>query len=145
MKKYNEAIATYNKKVELGKANINDYLGLTRAYYSSKDYVKADSAASQMIRLKPDLQYGYFWRARANAVQDPNVEGLAKPYYELFISKIKPEEIEKNKKDLSEAYTYLAVYYSKKKDCENSTLYFKKVLEVDPTNAQAKNFLAKPC
>jgi tetratricopeptide (TPR) repeat protein len=146
MKKYNDAIATYNKKIELGKAGINDYFGLARTYYYAKDFVNSDSAASQMIRLKPELSFGYFWRARANAAQDPDTEkGLAKPYYELFISKIKPEEVEKNKKDLSEAYTYLAVYYAKKKDCANSTLYFKKVLEVDPNNSQAKSFIAKPC
>lgn len=146
MKKYNEAIAAFNKKVELDKAGINDYYGLVRAYYYAKDYVKADSAASQMIRLKPELPIGYLWKGRANALQDPTSEnGLAKPFYEQFISKIKPEETEKNKKELSEAYTSLAVYYAKKKDCANSTLYFKKVLEVDPTNTQAKNFVAKPC
>lgn len=146
MKKYPEAIAIYDKKIETGKGGINDYFGLVRAHYFSKDFVKADSAAAQMVRLQPELSIGYLWRAKANVQQDPkNEKWQAKPFYEQLIAKIKPEDTEKSKKELVEAYTYLAAYYAKQKDCANTTLYFKKVLEVDPNNAQAKNFIAKPC
>ena len=146
MKKYNDAITYYKIKVELNKANANDYYGLVRAYYYSKDFINADSSAVQIIKSQPDLTLGYLWRAKANLQLDHNNEKwIAKPYYEQFIAKVKPEETDKNKKDLVDAYTYLAAYYAKNKDCPNTILYFKKVLEVDPTNAQAKNFMAKPC
>lgn len=143
MKKYPEAIAYYDKKIVGNKANINDYFGLARAYYFSKDFIKADSATSQMIRSQPELALGYLWKAKVNVQQDlKNEKWLAKPFYEQYIAKAKPEE---NKKDLIEANTYLAAYYAKNKDCPNTILYFTKVLELDPANSQAKNFISKPC
>ncbi len=144
MKKYPEAIAAYKVRMEKEKGGINDYFGLMRAYYYSKDFVNADSAASQMIQAQPDLHYGYLWRAKANSQLDPkNETWAAKKYYEEFISKItKPEDIEKNKKDLAEAYNYLGVYYAKLNDCPNTKLNFQKVLELDPANAQAKKVIA---
>lgn len=143
MKKYPEAISFLNKKVAENKANINDYFGLLRAYYFSKDFVNADSATSEMIRLQPDLALGYLWKARSNVQLDlKNEKWLAKPFYEQFIAKVKPEEIERNKKDLIEGYNYLAAYYAEKKDCANLKIYMQKVLELDEANAQAKKVIA---
>lgn len=143
MKKWSEAISFYNKKIVANKANVNDYFGLTRAYYQMKDFVKADSATSQMIKLQPDGLYGYLWKAKVSTQEDPkNERWLAKPYYEQFISKVKPEDTDKNKKDLIDAFNYLAAYYAEKKDCPNVKLYMQKVLELDPGNTQAKKVLA---
>jgi len=146
MKKYPEAIAAYKMKMDKGKANANDYYGLTRAYFYSKDFVNADSSATQIIKSQPELGLGYLWRAKANVQQEVLLKTEnwnAKPYYELFISKIvKPEDIEKSKKELVEAYTYLGAYYAKKNDCANTKLNFQKVFELDPTNVQAKKVLA---
>lgn len=145
MKKYNEAIAAYNKKIELGKGGINDYFGLVRAYYFSKDFTKADSAAAQMIRLQPELPIGYVWRAKVNVQQDPkNEKWLAKAHYEQFIAKVKPEETEKNKKDLIDAYTYLGVYYMTNKDFKTAKTFFQKVLDLDPNNQNALKFMNSP-
>ena len=143
MKKYPEAIIFFEKKVTDNKANINDFYGLVRAYYYSKDFVKADSAASQMIKLQPDLSLGYLWKAKVNVQLDlKNENWLAKPFYELYISKVKPEDVEKNKKDLIDSYNYLAAYYAGKKDCPNLKMYMEKVLGLDPDNAQAKKVIA---
>ncbi len=143
MKKYSEAIASYKIKMEKGKTNANDYFGLTRAYYYSKDFVNADSSAVQIIKSQPDLGLGYLWRAKVNVQTDAgNKNWAAKPYYELYISKIKPEDKEKNKKDLIDSYNYLAAYYAEKKDCPNVKLYMQKVLELDATNAQAAKVIA---
>lgn len=145
MKKYNEAIAAYDKKIATGKAGINDYFGLVRAYYFSKDFVKADSAASQMIRLQPELPIGYLWKAKVNVQQDPkNEKWLAKASYEQFIAKVKPEETEKNKKDLIDAYTYIGVYYMTNKDFKTAKIYFQKVLDLDPKNQNALKFMNSP-
>ena len=145
MKKYNEAAAAYDKKIAAGKGGVNDYFGLTRAYYFSKDFVKADSATSQMIRLQPDLPIGYLWKAKVNVQQDiKNEKWLAKPFYEQFIAKVKPEDSEKNKKDLIDAYTYLGVHYMTNKDFKTAKIYFQKILDLDPKNQNASKFMASP-
>lgn len=152
MKKYQDAIAMFKQKMSSGKAGINDYFGLTRAYYQSKDFVNADSAALQMVNLQPEQSVGYFWRARANSQLDPkNEKWLAKQYYEAYISKMKPEDMTQpqNKNNLIEAYTYMGVYYINTKDNCTAKTYFKKVQELDGSNSNAKKFLesaeAKKC
>ena len=74
---------------------------------------------------------------------DPeNKQWKSKELYETFISKIKPEEIERSKKDLIDAYNYLAAYHASKKDCAGTKACLLKVVELDPNNAQAKKVLA---
>ncbi len=148
MKKYSEAIGAYKNKIANGKPNANDFYGIGRAYYFSKDFINADSSFASVIKEQPDLALGYLWLAKANLQQELVLKTdnwNAKKNYETFITKIKPEEVEKNKKDLIDAYTYLAAYYAKQKDCPHTISNFKKVLELDATNAQAKKFMAKPC
>lgn len=148
-KNYPCAIAYYQKKIESSKDKIggaNDYLGLGRAYYFSKDkeYVKADSAFSQLIRLQPNLPHGYLWRARCNIEFDrDSKKGLANPFYEKFIEKA-GAEIEKNKKDLIDAYEYLGYYNMLKKDYPKAKESWNKLKEIDPANAKAKKALADP-
>lgn len=100
--------------------------------------------------MHPQLPLGYLWRAKANAQQDPkNEKWLAKPFYESYISYTKPEEIEKNKKDIIDAYTYMGVYYMNNKNICTAKTYFIKITELDSANANAKKFLesaeAKKC
>ncbi len=143
MKKYPEAIASYKVKIEKGKSNANDYFGLMRAYYFSKDFINADSAAIQIVKAQPELPLGYLWRGKINLQVDANnTNWLAKPFYETYLTKVKPEDAEKNKKDLIDVYNYLAAYYADKKDCPNVKIYMQKILELDATNTQAKKVLA---
>jgi len=144
-KKYTEAIESYNKKIASGKANANDYFGLGRSYYFLKDFVNADSAFVKITRSNPELPLGYVWRAKANVQLDPKTDkGLAKPHYEAFISKVKPEEVEKNKKDLIDANVYLGYYYVLKKDYATAKPYYQKLKELDPNNKQQKEFFNSP-
>ncbi len=143
MKKYADAISAYKTKMAISKPGANDYFGLGRAYYYSKDFTNADSAFTQLVIAQPDLAMGYLWRAKANVqIDSKNEKWAAKPFYETYISKIKPEETEKNKKDLIDAYNYLAAHYASLKDCANTKLYMQKVLELDPNNVQAKKVIA---
>ncbi len=150
MKKYPEAISAYKSKMEKGKPTANDYFGIGRAYYYSKDFVNADSSFVQIIRSQPDLPLGYLWRAKTNVQLDPkNETWLAKPFYEQYIAKVKPTDTEKNKKDLVDANTYLGVYYMNNKDNCMAKTFFKKINELDAANANSKKFLdsaeAKKC
>ncbi len=143
MKKYKDAIELFKSKISNGKAGVNDYYSIGRAYYYSKDFINADSSFSKIIALQPDLALGYLWKAKASLQTDPdNKQWKAKEFYETFISKVKPEEIERSKKDLIDAYNYLAAYYASKKDCANTKVYMLKIKELDPTNAQAIKVLA---
>ncbi len=141
-KKYAQAISNYQKKLTMGKPNANDYFGMGRAYYFTKDFVNADSSFSQIIKSNPTLPLGYLWRAKSNTQLDvSNEKGLAKPHYEKFVSLIKTEEIEKNKKDLIEAYSYLGFQGMKQKDTVAAKQNWQKVLEIDPGNDKAKKAL----
>ncbi|MFL5764915.1 MAG: tetratricopeptide repeat protein [Bacteroidia bacterium] len=145
MKKYPEAIDAYKAKMAKNtKPSANDEFGILRAYYYSKDFNNADSSASHFIALQPDMTTGYLWKAKIAVQMDPkNEKWLAKPLYETYLSKVKPEDTEKNKKDLIDAYNYLAAYYADaaRKDCPNVKMYMQKILDLDPANAQAKKVI----
>jgi tetratricopeptide (TPR) repeat protein len=141
-KRYNAAVETYLIKATAGKASANDYFSLGKAYFQLKDYVKADTSYAQICISNPTLPLGFLWRAKANTYLDPNSEkGLAKPFYEKFISLVKPEELEKNKKDLMEAYSYLGFLAMKQKDNVAAKSHWQKLLDLDPNNDKAKKAL----
>ncbi len=147
MKKYGEAIKSYMIKVDAGKAGANDYYGLGLSYYYNKDFINADSAFVKFIKLQPEMSVGYLWRGKINSQLDPkNEKWSAKPFYETFLEKAKADEYKNN---LIEANTYIGVFYMNNKDYCKAKEYFKKVSEIDPANANAKNFLnsaeAKKC
>lgn len=146
IKKYPETIDAFLKKVKGGKEiEVNDYYVLGRAYYYSKDCQKADSAFMQIIALRPDIPTGYLWRAKANTCMDPESKnGLAQPFYEEFLSKLKPDEIEKNKNNVIEANEYLGYYYMLQKDYAKAKCNWQKVKELSPNHEKAKKALAEP-
>lgn len=142
-KKYPETINAFNRKIKGGKdIDVNDYYVLGRAYYYSKQFGKADSAFGEIVKLRPDIPIGYLWRAKANAGMDPDTKkGLAKPFYEEFLAKVRPEDIEKNKSGYVEANEYLGYYYMLAKDYANAKCIYTKLKEVDPNNVKAKKAL----
>lgn len=142
LKRFEEAALMYNKKIELGKAGVNDYFRLGQSYYNIKEYGKADTAFMYVTEKQPRLAVGYFWRARANSGLDPETKtGDAKPHYEAFIA-IAEEDAEKNRKELIEAYSYLGYFYYINKEYVQSRDFWEKVKGIDPENAQAKEALA---
>lgn len=145
-KNYPKAIIYYDKKINLdtAKATANDYLKLGQCYYNLKDYVKADSIFAKLIQIQPTSIYGYAYRARCNSQADLDTkQGLAKPFYEQLIT-VGLTDVEKNKKELIEAYSYLGYYYLVTKDYPKSKENWKKVLELDPANEKATKALADP-
>ncbi len=103
--------------------------------------VEADTIFAQVSVRVPDNYLGYFWRARTNAMLDPETTlGLAKPYYEKALS-ILEENPKASKSVLIECESYLGYYYFLKELYEESKVYWNKILEIDPENATAKQAL----
>ena len=118
-KKYDKSLEYFEKRALCTKPfTSQDYFDKGRAYfYGPKKFVEADSCFSKLIQATPNYATAYFWRAKANIQLDPkNEKWLAKPMYEMYISKVKPEDTDKNKKDLVEANTYMGVYFMNQKD-----------------------------
>jgi tetratricopeptide (TPR) repeat protein len=139
MKKFENAAKTYQIKVDRKIATGNDYYKMGLAYYNAQKYVEADSALSKLIRMSPDFEPAYLWKARVYSNLDPDSkEGLAKPYYEKLIEKASVDST-KYAKDLVESYNYMGYYYLvNKKYCE-SLDYWQKLLAIEPANENANS------
>lgn len=146
-KKYAKAAEAYNALIEAKEANEQNaspydlfYMGFS--YYMDEQYQESDSAFTQLSEQQPNSTLGYLWAAKARVQIDTTGEqGLAVPMYEKFIG-IAVENPEKNKKDLIEAYDYLGQYsLHKKNNIADATMYFQKILELDPNNERAKTFM----
>lgn len=159
MSNYNEAIHAFNTYLKaIGKdAEVADLFFLGRLYYyegsaltdslpenlakKKTALASADSIFSIVEEKVPDNYLGYFWRARANSLLDPETTvGLAKPYYEsaLAILEDKPDA---GKSLLVECNSYLGYYYFVKNEFTESKVYWNKILEIDPSNDTARKAL----
>lgn len=130
---YNAGQAMRNDSTDAGKQLAKEY------------FTKADTALGVVSIKSPESHYSYLWRGHTNAALDPNTtQGLAKPYYEKALALIMKKvengaSVTTYKKDLTLIYRYEAWYYfDVAKDKDNTILYCNKILELDPTNADAK-------
>jgi tetratricopeptide (TPR) repeat protein len=141
-KRYKESIKYHRMKTALPTAGAMDFFNLGRAHYISMDFAAADSAFRKIIELRPEAATGYLWSAKSSAKLDPELEtGVAVPMYEQFIQVALPNR-DTFKKELSEAYGYLAYYhYVRMEDMLKAKEMAQKAVEVDPTNEQAGEML----
>lgn len=105
--------------------------------FDEKMLVEADSALTHLVKLDSNLALGYFTQARINdyidqARQPTDLKGLGIPYYEKYISMIKPEDQEKSKTNLVEAYNYIGAYFASK-DKPRAIENLQKSAALDPT------------
>lgn len=137
---YEKLIATKEKAEQPKSAYDLFYLG--HSYYLDGDYLEADSAFTELSELQPNSTLGYLYAAKSRSLYDSTGSlGIAVPMYEKYIE-IALEDPEKNKKELIDAYDYLGQYaLHKKQDIAGATKYFRKVLELDPKNERAQEFL----
>jgi len=163
LKKYEQSLI-YGEKYIIKKPNLvaGDFFQLGKAYYSVGNslnladslktsgfleadslkqleyYVAADSLFSKVVKYAPTSYLGNFWRARVNSTIDKETTlGLAKPFYEKSLEILVKDPV-KYKKELSEIYAYLGFYYYVKEDTATSLENWRKLLEIDPENAKAK-------
>jgi len=117
--------------------------------------VKADSAFAKVIAINPQFPEAHLYKAKTDQKlataegADPAAKNLAidnmAVAYDGYITAIlakTPADIEKNKKNLIEAYENAGAYYAVK-DKAKAKDYFAKALELDPANEYAKQELAK--
>lgn len=141
-RKYNEAIAAYEVLSNLKDKKLlsTDLYRLGQAYYQTSQYEKADTTFSKFIELQPKLSVGYLWLGRSKAYLDPDAKlDFAKAAYDKVIEIASPApETGSNKKDLIEAYRYMANYYGGHRDrLDQVKLYMEKILVLDPKDANA--------
>ncbi|KRT17192.1 hypothetical protein ASU31_05840 [Pedobacter ginsenosidimutans] len=148
-KKYGKAAEIYTLAIKYnpnGKGSLTNYyyVGQTRfleGYFAQKDkkplntaaLIEADSALSHLNKVSPEFALGYFTRARiANLLEDKaNPKYASIPYFEKYISLVKPEEQATNKTNLVESYDYLGAYYADK-DKAKAIDYLNKSIALDP-------------
>jgi tetratricopeptide (TPR) repeat protein len=137
---YAMAEVYFKKRIQAKQQNadVNDYYYLGQAQSDNKQYQAADSSFSFITKNMPDLLLGYQLRARANSQLD-STQTIAKPYWEQYIQKAVADTV-KNKTGLIEAYSELGYYYLLKKDKVNASIWYKKILSLDPGNANAKAY-----
>lgn len=145
-KRYKQAAMEYKKRTEMKQkvASPLDYYYLGRCYFSSNDYVNADSAFAQFTYLQPQSPDGYFWRAKSNLEQEDktNLKGLASPYYLKFIE-LTSSDPSKHRGNLVSAYNYLGFVALIQKDNVKAKEYFGKILEIEPNNTKAQEELKR--
>ncbi|MEI6898239.1 MAG: tetratricopeptide repeat protein [Bacteroidota bacterium] len=149
IKKYDKALDIYKLKISIKKANPMDWYSMGKVYYNLQQWGKADTTLAYFNTLMPDHIAGYRWRANAlsNSL-DPDAKlGLAKPVWDMMVTKAAPDSA-KYSKELLEAYNYLAYYYllqfNATKDQENGKKaleYSYKILAIDPANEKGKEFV----
>lgn len=140
LRNYPEAIRLYQVYLDglKGKAEVSDMFLMGRLYYiaagsstanetEKEAYLKkADEIFAEVSQRVPDNYLGYFWRARTNAMADPeSTEGLAKPYYESALALLE-KKADASKSLLIECESYLGYYYFLQKDYEKSKAYWNK-------------------
>jgi tetratricopeptide (TPR) repeat protein len=140
-KNYALAVKTYENKIaNVAKILTADYFNLGKAYYSNKNFLLADSIFKKVTELSPNWPNGYLYNGRSSSQIDTLFNTLqAIPPYEKYIELNSVDSVTtaKYSKELIEANSYIAVAYLRKKDCDKSILYWKKVLAIDPKVQQA--------
>ena len=121
-------------KIKFGSKDANDFYYLGGSAYDAKLCGKADTALTEYVKQMPDFAPAWLTLARAKDCSDTLTpkKWNAKEAYVTYLSKLKPEESEKNKSKISEAYYFLARYYyaSDAKDYALAKCYCNKIVGI---------------
>ena len=134
----------------------SDLYAFGQANYQAGYYKTADSIYCGLYEsLYPNEIYGYLWCARAKLAQEDTAHptGIALEAYDKLAAVARAldstakvagsGDSTKYKSQAISSYFYLAGFYNdNKKDKPAAILYLTKVLELDPENATAKQYLA---
>jgi tetratricopeptide (TPR) repeat protein len=113
------------------------------SYYQAGLYKTADSIFCGLYETQyPNEIYGYLWCSRSKRAQDDSLgsQGLAVDAWQKLAEKGKSFDSVKYKNVIVQAYFALAQYSNDiKKDKATAIEYLRKILDIDPTNADATN------
>ncbi|HEX6913718.1 MAG TPA: tetratricopeptide repeat protein, partial [Chitinophagaceae bacterium] len=126
------------------KATNLDLFNWGLALYQGQQYQDADSVFTYYSEKYPDQVFGFYWQARSKALIDSTMEkGLAIPAYMAMMERAEQDTSNAtNRRYLVEAYGYIAAYTAnEKKDYQSAIEYFRKLLALDPANADAKRYI----
>ncbi|AXY73340.1 hypothetical protein D3H65_04805 [Paraflavitalea soli] len=143
-----------NQAIWLGKYYTNnskatniDLFNWGIAHFKAEQYAQADTVFGKYIEKYPEQSFGYYWRARANSLKDSAMEkGLAIPHYDALVAVLQKDSANATattKKWLVEAYGYIAAYETnQEKDYDDAIEHLQKILEIDPANKDAQQYIA---
>lgn len=134
----------YKKKVYAwGSKDANDWYYMGICAYNADMCGVCDTAFTEYVKVMPDYALGYYYIAWAKDCQDKAEpkQWTAKPFYETFLSKIKPEEEAKMNKKISEAYYYFARfhYLTESKNYGMTKCYAEKIIAMNASEAWVKS------
>ena len=132
----------------LGMSHYFNYATLATAKKNPEKSIlsEADSAFSYVIQVAPNNPDSYLYRARVRKMADneQKLQGLMVPDYEHYLEVVlaKPEATADSriKNSVIEAYKNLGAYYQRT-DANKAKGYFRKIIQLDPTDTYAKNAL----
>jgi tetratricopeptide (TPR) repeat protein len=142
-KKFADAVQTFKKLMGLRKQPLSqDLWSIGRAYYYNDQFMEADTAFTKLSEKQPTVTHGYLWAAKSRAqIDSTGSQGIAVPMYQKYIE-LAAQSPEKNKKDLIAAYDYMGRYtLNIKNNVNEAKTYFDKILQLDPSNETAKEFM----
>lgn len=127
---FDEAIAAWQKVIQLDPAMTNAYEKLGKAFYTQGKFDKASAIYRQELEMKPDDPMIYFSL------------GVVYRMNEQFEDAIKAQlkALELNPK-LASAYNELGLTYCKQRKLDEAVAAHKKALELDPKLGTAHNYL----
>jgi tetratricopeptide (TPR) repeat protein len=147
-----DSLMSLQKKSKIPFADSTSVSDKKRLYFQ-----KADSAFTIVTELNPRYPGGFMWKGRINSLLDPEaVANVAKDSYEKAIQIFEAGDVAKNRRSIIEGYKYLGSYYylnserlvkadkTKSETLRNTSIdYFRKILALDPNDAQALEVFKK--
>lgn len=142
-KKYDKAEYWYLEKEKSSPLSVTElvYLGLTQKNLGK--FQLADTSYAKILELSPKYEFGWYTRAQIKNDLDPDKKlFLAKPFYEKFIELATASpDATKWKSKLVDAYLYMVYYTAQNNDFDLAKSYSNLVLNLDPENENAKEYL----
>ncbi len=119
-----------------------DYFDAGFAFYQGKDYTRSDSIFSFYAQKWPEEVFGWSMQYNIKRAIDTSMAlGLAIPPALKYLE-ILEKDTTKNKKQIIGVAGYLAQYYANvAKNKDSAIIYLEKMLQLDPTNLQIKQYL----
>lgn len=125
------------------KTNNRDLYDYGFAHYQAANYDSSYALFVKYRDLYPNEIFGFLWAARSMQAKDTSLElGLAVIEYEKLADAGKRIDSVKFKNQIVQAYGIIASYQNNiKKDKAAAIAYLQKILDIDPTNTSAKEFI----